>query len=200
LILESTTPRNNGPASTIDPIIFRYNKDLDPKTADNFVLEPHTEGKLEVVGNILKYTPTLPYVFDRQYVARLNGARSLDGKTAGAVTITFRPGFVAVGNLSKEQLQAQAERTDRVEKEFPILKYIPHETLHYKIDYDLTANQGYDQPLNQLTVTITLFANLTREEQRASYQQELVEYKKEALDYLKSKGINPADYTIRYIP
>ena len=92
----------------------------------------------------------------------------------------------AVGGLEAQQQQQE------LNQKFPIITKLPHENLHYKIDYSISSGR--------LEFTITLYAIINRPSQHDQYVQQLHQYKSEALDYLTSNGINPQNYKISYIP
>jgi hypothetical protein len=89
---------------------------------------------------------------------------------------------------------AGVAKTDSLERTQPLMHVLPHETLHYKIDYRVLPDG------NHLALTVTLNAVLNRADQVATYQAQLKAYKAEALDFLRSQGQDPAAYQITYDP
>ena len=71
----------------------------------------------------------------------------------------------------------------------PIIQYLPQSTLSYQIE----ASTGTD---NKTVLNIRLL--LSEADYRISEQEAVNTYKKEALDWIESKGLNPANYTINY--
>lgn len=88
-----------------------------------------------------------------------------------------------------EAIRQQAVLTNK----YPILEKLPHENSNYKIDYALT-------PDNKLEFTINLFGSISGPDDYPRYQQQLIQSKAEALQYLQGYGISPQDYKITYIP
>ena len=76
----------------------------------------------------------------------------------------------------------------------PLIEALPRSTTHYKIDYKLDEND------RSFLLTVTLFAVLNHAYQLPEYRAQLVEYKAEALTWLRSNGADPADYEIVYRP
>lgn len=83
----------------------------------------------------------------------------------------------------KDALQLESAGVD------PIIKYLPQSTLSYQI----TANVGSDQ---KTALTIQLL--LTEADYRIGEQAAVDAYKKEAIDWMISKGLTPENYTINY--
>lgn len=95
--------------------------------------------------------------------------------------------------ISLEEARRQLARTDVLEREQPIVRWLPHDTTHYLIDYHVA-------PDGSLDLTITLYGILNDAGQLAEYRAALKQYKAEALDYLRSHGADPAQYRIEYKP
>jgi hypothetical protein len=93
----------------------------------------------------------------------------------------------AVGSQEADQQQLL------LSSKYPILDLLPQETSHYKIDYSLSSD-------NKLEFTINLFGDINGANGYTQYQQDLIQYKNEALKYLKDHGVIPQDYEITYIP
>lgn len=90
--------------------------------------------------------------------------------------------------LGKESAKDQK----RISDQYPYLSQLPHETLNFRVDYQQTDGGP--------TFQVKLFAILNRPSDFPQYQQDLQTYKKEALDYMKSIGINTDGATIQYTP
>lgn len=89
---------------------------------------------------------------------------------------------------------AEAERARALlVSKYPIINKLPYENFHFKIDYSVDSN-------SKLSFTITLYAIINRPSQYDEYKQQLQQYKTEALQYLSSNGVDPARFTIKYIP
>ena len=82
--------------------------------------------------------------------------------------------------------------TDRLEREQPLARALPHQTPHYAIDYRVVDGR--------LELSIRLFAVLNDADQLAQYEGELRRYKAEALDFIRAQGEDPAAYRILYRP
>jgi len=82
--------------------------------------------------------------------------------------------------------------TDRLEREQPLARALPHQTPHYAIDYRVMDGR--------LELSVQLFAVLNDADQLAQYEEELRRYKTEALDFIRAQGEDPAAYRIAYRP
>jgi hypothetical protein len=90
--------------------------------------------------------------------------------------------------------QAGVAKTDSLERTRPLVHVLPHETLHYKVDYRVLPDGDH------LALSITLNAVLNRADQATTYQAQLKAYKAEALEFVRSQGQDPAAYPITYDP
>jgi hypothetical protein len=93
----------------------------------------------------------------------------------------------AVGGIEAEKARAA------LLKKYPVIGDLPHETLHFKIDYSLDSNQA-------LSFTITTYAIINGPSDYASYLSQTKDYRQEALNYLKDKGVDTTKYDISYTP
>ncbi|MDP1806418.1 MAG: hypothetical protein Q8K72_14685 [Acidimicrobiales bacterium] len=82
--------------------------------------------------------------------------------------------------------------TDRLEREQPLARALPHQTPHYAIDYRVVDGR--------LELSVQLFAVLNDADQLAQYEEELRRYKTEALDFMRAQGEDQAAYRIAYRP
>ena len=85
------------------------------------------------------------------------------------------------------------QQTDRLEREQPLARALPHQTSHFGIDYRVAAD-------GSLELTVRLFAVLNDADQLAQYEEQLRRYKAEALDFIRAQGEDPARYRIVYQP
>lgn len=86
-------------------------------------------------------------------------------------------------------VSTQAELT----KKYPILNKLPAYNSSYRIDYTVGAH-------NTVSFKITLYAILNNPNQYQQYQQQLQDYKAQALQFLQTNGINPEKFSITYSP
>lgn len=201
LYLVSSLPKNRGTAGSVDSIVLNFNRELEETAVKSFRLEPSVDGRVELTGKTLSFHPASSYKFGDEYTVTVERPRSKDGKSMADVKIKFKVGFVK--NPSKTQEQQARERTNSLQRQYPLLAHVPHETLHFKIDYLFRAKSEDGEGLESeqvLVIKVSLFAVLNRPDQRQSYLDDLKQYKQEALDYIKSTGEDPAKYTIEYNP
>lgn len=214
LLIKKTSPKSGGEATSIEQVVINFNHPITPDTAERFSIEPHVPGKVEIDGKTLRYTPQNTYRLSEKYTVKVERPESIKGLTGKDVELSFTVEYVET--LSPDQQKQQLAQTDQVEKIFPITQYLPQETLDYKIDYRILTESeepaghndekesdektSLESPKPKLILEITLNAILNRADQRQMYEQQLRDYKKAALDFLRSKNANPADYTIEYDP
>jgi hypothetical protein len=76
---------------------------------------------------------------------------------------------------------------------WPLVQALPHSTTRYRIDARIT-------PDGHLQLTVTLNAVLNDGSELPRYNQELRDYKAEALEFIRSHGGDPATVHIDFIP
>jgi len=91
------------------------------------------------------------------------------------------------GDLQATQTQ------EEISKKFPILTQLPHENPDYKIDYGLSDNN------TKINFVVTLYP-YALPGNAAVYQQQLKDFKQEALQWLKDNGIDTTKTTITFNP
>lgn len=80
----------------------------------------------------------------------------------------------------------------KVELKRDISKYLPENNDHFKVEFIQENDKSFYR--------ITLYAIINRPDQLEEYRSQLKEYKKEALGWLKEKGIEPSNSDIKWVP
>ncbi len=89
---------------------------------------------------------------------------------------------------------AEADRAQQILlKKYPVLVHLPVNNSHYKIDYGFDDNQ-------KIKFSVTLYAIINGPADYPQYLEQIKQYKIEALDFLKSYGVSPANSTIEFTP
>lgn len=90
------------------------------------------------------------------------------------------------------EFSCRDEITDQRIESMPdtVLKYLPRSTSHY----EMRAATNSDMKVDYITIKLNLYES----DYRTGVDTSIAKYKQEALDYLKSVGINPSDYKIEY--
>lgn len=181
----------DGRGTTTNSIIFTFNHDLDSTNTTHFTISPYIDGSASVSRNQLIFKPTYSYQINTKYTATVSSPTSTTGLVGKAATITFTAQYIPEGEQSKQQRQDALDKNDNLPK---LALTLPKETLDYRIDYTQAGDN------NQYVYTITLYAVINGPQDRPQYEQELKQYKQEALDYIKSQNIDPSTLTINYVP
>jgi hypothetical protein len=105
---------------------------------------------------------------------------------------TARPRGPASTSSTAAPFAQGRQGTDRLEREEPLARALPHHTPHYAIDYRMVDGR--------LEVTVRLYAVLNDADQLAEYEGQLRRYKGEALDFIRARGEDPGAYRIVYQP
>jgi hypothetical protein len=115
---------------------------------------------------------------------------SKSGSKLKDLDVSFVAKDIPFQDLSKSQQQAilKLQDTPSPNRDDPILAYLPHSDLDYKLSANVV--QG------ELTLDAELL--LTAADVRIDANAAINSYKKEVTDYIKSIGLDPAKYTINY--
>lgn len=193
--LVSVEPKQK--ASTVAPVVFTFNRVIDPKTAAEFEIQPYTAGRTSVQDKKVIFEPASKYRLGQTYTATLKSVWSSDGSRLGVQKVTFQIAFVPLEKLSESDRAAQEASTDTLEQKNPLLAKLPYETLQYKVDYELSQQAGGK---TEVTITVTLYAILNRPEQRPAYEAQLREYKQKALQWIQEQGVDISTYKVVFNP
>lgn len=77
---------------------------------------------------------------------------------------------------------------------YPLNDNLPVQTSDYQITY------SYSPATKQFYYVVTLYALINRPSQYPAYVAQLKQYKKEALDYIRSKGGDPSKMNLEILP
>ncbi len=193
---KSASPRNHtAVASSTPQAVITFNKDLDPNQDiyKDITIEPQTriystiaidKNKLIITFNALN--------IDTDYSITFKEIRATNGKVIKNFTYAIKTKYVPYNELSTAQQEKSMEGVDKGNIDDPVLSVIPYSTLNYQIT---PAYNTRDNGSAYLVVKIALrLTNADRGNEAAALEI----HKKEALDYLRSKNINPDNYTIEY--
>lgn len=186
--MTGTTP-GLGKVSSLSPFIdINFSKQLDSENI-NITTEDIDVTSFEANNKTLR-------VFigeieaDSDYSFTIDSISAKNGKSLQNIKVSFTAKDIPFEKLSKAQQQAILQNQDRTDntKSDAILGYLPYGGLHFK----LNANQEGDQLVLEAEILLSK-ADL------GTGQEAVTEtYKKEVTDYIRSKKLNPDDYTITY--
>jgi len=191
--MTSTTPRLTSINNYTPSIQVNFNKPIDGKGIsigpDNVVATTKVSGTALTI-----YLQTLSA--NHTYTITIKSIRSTSGKVLTNIPLTFKVAYVASSdNLSDAEKQAISNKQDQKPASLadPILNYLPYSTLTFM----LTAVQtGSTQGQSALVIEAQiLIPPNTPADQEAI---DIPKFKQQAIDYLKSKGIDPTKYNIDY--
>lgn len=133
-------------------------------------------------------------------------SKKIDTKNTGNKTIYLMPvpnsqaALDWLSNHPEEQKireavagQQEAEIRKALETKNPVITKLPVFNSHYKIDYSIGQK-------NELRYSVTLYPIINGPSQYAQYQQQLAQYKAEALEFLVANGVNTSTAEISFNP
>lgn len=186
--MTGTTP-DLGKVSSLSPFIdINFSKQLNPESI-NITTENVDVTSFETDNKTLR-------VFigeieaDSEYTFTIDSISAKSGKLLQNIKISFTAQDIPFEKLSKAQQQAILQNQDRTDntKSDGILGYLPYGGLHFK----LNANQDGDQLVLEAEIL------LSKADLGAGQEAVTETYKKEVTDFIRSKKLNPDDYTINY--
>lgn len=185
--LVGTTPnlRKDIPSST-SRIELRFNKEIDPKSVNRqSITMSNVSNTYSVQGSRLFITAT-NISTGTEYTLSIKGIRSINGKEISHIDFRFKAKYVEFGKISKAEQQLQIDATDPSDALGSVL---PHQTDRYYIDF-------WQRPGQQVISIEMKFSYPDQNNQE--YQRLVRRYRKEAFDYLESKGIKVENYKYSY--
>lgn len=202
LQIVSTTPKNNEVTLGTSAIDFRFSKEI------NIVeFEKNIEDPSKIISGIgLKDSKTLSIKLgelskDTKYSITIKNITSKNGEVLKEYKFDFYPRDIDFKDLSEEEKRRQIEETDKTTYQDPLENVLPHETKDYKITY-LTPSESIEMPAT-ITITMKFFepgstAVPATPAEKQEYLNNLRRYRTEALEYLKSNGIDVSSYVMEY--
>jgi hypothetical protein len=138
---------------------------------------------------------------ERQYFTSITKKVAAD-KLSGTVYLLPDPSSWAALDWLKQHPEEQLEREaiggtetqqtqDVLFKNNPVVEKLPVYNFRYRIDYSVVSG-------NTLKFTIHLYPS--GDSGSSEYKDQAVQYKNEALNFLKDNGADPSKYTIEFIP
>jgi hypothetical protein len=202
LQIVSTTPKNNEITLGTSAIDFNFSKDINEVEFEKNIEDPN-----KIISGIsLKDTKTLSIKLgelskDTKYSITLKNITSKDGDILKEYKFDFYPRAIDFKDLSEEEKRRQIEETDKNTYQDPLENALPYETNNYKITY-LTPSEDTDVPAT-ITITMKFFepgdeALPATTAEKQEYLNNIRKYRTEAIDYLKSNGIDVNNYVMEY--
>ncbi len=217
--ITSTTPSSSNYPSSLGTMEVMFNKELDVKSMNNQLSDnPQAFVKVNFKGGSTAraHKDRLAITFKQtppagSYKVTLSNIRAVDGSVLNTV-IKRKVKDIPYDQLSKKEKQlydalSKDADTDVVD-EHPLLQKLPYQTEQYLISYgtenidDLNAAE-HDHGTPTITITMKFFepgsnARPASPAEQQAYLQDIRTYRRQALDWLQSKGFNLNDYKIQY--
>jgi hypothetical protein len=187
-LIKSTPASKNFPTDS-PSLILDFNKPLE-----NVVQLSGSDSSIKgysVSGKVLTISLNYPLNANQRYSITLNQVTATSGAQITHKVISFITKDIDPSKLSAAQQKALLDDQDQNLPSDPILSHLPYQTLEYEISAEITANQISTQAL-VLQIQIFIPAAFVGD---ASVE---AQYKQDALNYITSLGLNPANYSINY--
>jgi hypothetical protein len=189
----STNPstRNVATATPFFKVIFNRQLSKDNLSVSS---NPAIISSYSINGDELDMNLNTPTDSNTTYNITINSISAADGKTLTDKNFKFQPKQVNSQDLPQDQQQALLKNQTQYlqQRQDPIIAYLPYGTLDFNLNYHF-INQSTNSKII-LDAQLQLAPGLSGAQATATTNQ----YKQEVTDYIKSKGLNPASYTIEY--
>ncbi len=189
--IKELSPKNGeAQTETTSPKIY-FNGKVDEKNI-SFNIRPATEFNINFKqdGNntIVTLTPIKGSLdYDTEYTIIIkpkSRCSQIKELTNGSFEWKFK-------TATRDELVARQDKADEeLYKNNSLIKYLPHKNADFQVIF-LEGSNIYQ---------ITLYAILNNPNQVESYKQQLKQYKQEALDWIKSKKVDPSTLKIKWLP
>lgn len=134
-----------------------------------------------------------PLQENRSYSLELTDIKSAGGEVIARLELSFTAVYVPFNKLSKEQREFELSETDRGNKEDPLMAHLPHQGESIYLTGEYTESEE-GEPI--FVVNAQIFLRRDDLEDRTAA---IKRYKQKVVEYIQSKGLDPASYLVRYI-
>lgn len=183
-------------STTVGKITFNQNIASSPENVMSTMSDPSAiVNRVEIDNNkLFVYFNSLKD--GQSYTVEFKDISSVKSKTMKEVKLSFTAKYMDEKDIPKQytQLQVQKEQDNTPELNDPVLKILPHSTL----EYEITSYFGPELDKKQKPVGLLVTVFPTAADDNTGLDKAIDRYKKKALDYVRSNGINPDDYVIIY--
>lgn len=188
-----TNPNTNAVSVSAPFFKISFNKQLVASSV-HVTMTPNSVQSVSVDGRQIVLTLN-KLASGQSYTVSIDHAVASDGKEVSGVIVRFVAKDILVADLPADQRQAVLKKQDRYTgpNKDPILSHLPYSTLDFSLSPLITTDQtGKSVLVLQAQLFVTEADANTNEAAATDH------YKQEVQDYIKSLGLDPAKYTIRY--
>lgn len=192
--MTGTTPGGNALTPYVTQLNLNFNRELEanktatPVANQNIILSSNVSGKSITIrlNTPLRDTTT--------YTITLAVVQAKDGSQLHNIKFVFRPTNTPFDKLSKKQQQDLIATQDHYPavNQDPILGHLPYSTLDFNLDAVITKNAAGKEVVEIDATLLPSAADLSNE------AAAIAQYKQEVVNYIKSLGVDPNNYTINY--
>lgn len=198
----STTPKTDEVTVGTSAIDIEFSKEINAVEYEKNIVDPD-----KIVTGITMKDQNLVslkidnLVLGKKYSIGLKDITAKSGGSIGKYNLEFTPKNIDFADLSEEEKRRQIDETDKREFEDPLEATLPHETSNYKMTF-ITRDESTDLPAT-ITITMKFFepgsnALPATPAEKQEYLNNIRKYRTEALEYLKSNGIDINNYVLEY--
>lgn len=186
------TPQPSANFASSTPVFkVKFNKALSDKGIA-VVSDPMIIESTEVSGNTLNIKIQAPLKNKQKYTITINSVFSTTGQKLSNKKYTFTAKDIDPATLPKDQQQTILDNQKQTPAATdPIMAHLPYATLDFRIDPVITTGSDGKQSL-------VLQAQLYILDSAGNSDAQAAQAKQEVLDYIRSLGYDPANYTIQY--
>lgn len=192
-----TTPDIQGVVSTsFNGFRLEFNRDL----ATNVSYMEKLDDPAKHIANVEVYEKSLlvivrPHLENKRYQFAIKDVQAKDGSLIDSVEFDYVTKYIDTKKLSEDERLLIDELSNHYKKDNPIIQYLPHSNLDFKIEAEFDHAHESAQ-IGDLYLKVTIY--LTAADVKTNREAVIETSKKSAQDYIVSIGFNPDDYHIEY--
>ena len=194
--MTNTWPSLSKVPSHIPYIDLRFNKNLAGASVS---ASPNVMKSYKLNGDYIRVNLRVMQPGE-SYKLFLSNIRSAGGKTIVSKNLSFVAQDIPFENLSADEQKAIVNSQDPNDASFvtndPLLAHLPYGGIGWEMEGIISSSGGKSVLTVRITVT---FSNADYKLSTAQKQTLIKQRENEALSYIKSLGLNPAKYKIKYI-
>jgi len=194
-LVQSNPPQKGTIATSLPGIMLEFNHELDPNVDYLKQLSDpskHIQSAYIDKKTLVLFTNTSQV--GKRYVFSVRNIKAKSGTVIPNIDFDQTAAFIPNDELSAKQQRLITTLNTYYEKRYPIVKQLPHGSLHYTLSATFNNEEGSAN--GKLILIAKLF--VSGAEQRYDREGAIAAHKKEVEDYITSLGYKPSDFTIDY--
>ncbi len=192
-----TTPQTKGLSIYTPTFTIHTNKVLDAKGTSTPVANENIISSSTVKGRDIEIKIIFPLSEKKTYTITVNSIRAADGSQLINKVFTLQPKDVPYDKLSPKEQKNLIDGQDRPTaiQSDPLLSHLPYSSLNFNLTGVIRADAS-----GKAVVEVDAELLPSAADVKSGNESQVIEqYKQEVLAYIRSVGLDPANYPIVYV-